>query len=57
MKLIKKRTLTEIEQLKKDFPEFNKTEHIIELSTDGKILNIETKDKKLQKYFNDKGFT
>jgi|TARA_Y100000310_G_C20469034_1_gene709075 hypothetical protein len=57
MKLTKKRTLTEIEQLKKDFPEFNKTEHIIELSTDGKILNIETKDKKLQKYFNDKGFT
>ena len=56
MRLIKKRNLTEIEQLIKDFPDFNDTEHIVELTTDGKILNIETKNKKLLKHIKEKGF-
>ena len=57
MKLTKKRTLTEFQQLKKDFADFNKTEHIINLTPDGDILSIETKDKKLLKHIKEKGFS
>tara|TARA_R100001244_G_C5080428_1_gene113761 strand:+ start:241 stop:414 length:174 start_codon:yes stop_codon:yes gene_type:complete len=56
MKLTKKRTLTEIEQLKKEFLDFNETEYVIELTTDGKIINVNTNDKKLQKFLKEKGF-
>ena len=57
MRLTKKRNLTEIEQLIKDFPDFNETEHIVELTTEGKILNIQTKNNNLQKHLKQKGFT
>ena len=56
MKLTKKRTLTEIEQLKKEFLDLNETEYVIELTTGGEIINVNTSDQKLQKFLKEKGF-
>ena len=56
-KFTKVRTLTELEDLKQSFPNYDKTELKAEYTTDGKIIFIETKNTALKAILRAKGFT
>ena len=57
MTLTKERPLTEVEQIKKEFPNFNKTSLSMICDTQGNIIKLDTKDKKIIAWLKKQGFT
>ena len=56
MKLSKTRKKTEIEELKEEFPDYDKTELEAEYDINGNVISIETKDPDLIKLLKSKGY-
>ena len=57
MTLTKERPMSEVEQIKKEFPNFNKTSLSMISDTQGNILKLDTKDKKIIAWLKKQGFT
>jgi len=57
MTLTKERPLTEVQKIKKEFPNFNKTSLSMICDTQGNILKLDTKDKKIIAWLKKQGFT
>ena len=57
MTITKERPMSEVEQIKKEFPNFNKTSLSMISDTQGNILKLDTKDKKIIAWLKKQGFT
>jgi len=57
MTLTKERPLTEVQKIKKEFTNFDKTSLSMSSDMNGNIIKLDTKDKKIIAWLKDQGFT